>query len=153
MRKTVAFAALQMSLFLALPVSAQAQTVQQVFQEFGLIGVWARVCNQPASIDSGNSHAIYSRMSADGVMLTYDNGPKYKPSVFAIVSARRAAANQLVYVEERVPDKLRVTITVQKSADEISVLSSVMDDGKVLVKDGRFTATGSVNPRQTRCGV
>ena len=92
-------------------------------------------------------------MSADGVLLTYDNGPKHKPSVFSIVSARRAAANRLVYVEERIPDKLRVTITVEKKADAISVMSSVLDDGKVLVKDGRFTATGSVNPPQARCGA
>jgi hypothetical protein len=137
----------------ALPLSAQAQSssVRQVFQEFGLIGVWARACDQPANLAGGNPHAIYALASSGGVMLTYDNGPQYSPSVYNILSAQHAGPNRLTYVEERLRDKQRVTVTVVKSSNEISLWSSVLPDGTVLVQNGRLTKTGLTNPPQVRC--
>src|SRR3954467_9028723 len=139
------------ALLSALPYSAQAQSVRQVFQEFGLIGVWASACGQPASSDGGNVYAIYALAAKDGVMLTYDNGPKHRASVYDILSAKRVSANRLTYVEERLQDKARVPVTVLKKGEQISVWSSVLPDGKVLVQNGRQVASGSTNPPRGRC--
>jgi hypothetical protein len=69
------------ALLMALPVAAQAQSIEQVFQSFGLIGVWASACNQPPSLEAGNSQSIYALSSTEDVMLTYDYGrPRSTPS-------------------------------------------------------------------------
>ncbi len=134
------------ALVAALPFSAraQSQTVQQVFRSFGLIGVWARACDQPASLDDANSHVIYALSGTDGVMLTYDNGPKYKPSFYTVLSAARMGANRLTYVEQLLNSSQRATVIVQKFGKEIGVVSSVMEDGKVLVENGKMNATGTM---------
>lgn len=140
-------------LLAALPATAQAQSVRQVFHEFGLFGVWAPSCDLPPSADTGNVHAIYALATGrgDGVMLTYDNGPKYPASVYTILSAERSGRDRLTYLEERLHDKKRVTVTVHKNKDEISLVSSVLADGTVLVRDGRRTANGAPSPPQVRC--
>lgn len=134
-----------------LPLSAQAQSVQQVFRQFGLIGVWARACDQPADLESGNQHAIYALHGADGVMITYENGPKYRPSFYTVLSAERMGRNCIVYVEQRLNTDQRATITVEKFGQDIGLTSSVLEDGTVLVKDGKVTATGQPNPHQSLC--
>jgi hypothetical protein len=138
MRKTILIAVL----LAALPFSAQAQSIRQTFQEFGLIGVWAADCTRSPS--EGNAHAIYALSRPDGVMLTYDNGPKYNASVYSILSAQRTGPNRLA-------DRQRVTVTMVKMADGISLWSSVLPDGTVLVRDGMRTSSGAANPRRARC--
>jgi hypothetical protein len=149
MRKTPILAVL----LAALPMTAQAQSVRQVFHDFGLFGVWAPACDQPPSADNGNTHAIYALAAGkgDGVMLTYDNGPNYTASVYTILSAERSGRDRLIYLEERLHDKKRVTVTVHKNKDAISLVSSVLADGTVLVRDGRRTASGEPIPPQLRC--
>ncbi len=139
------------ALLLALPISAQAQSVQDVCRNFGLIGVWASACNQPPDIESGNPQAIYARSSSDDVMLTYDYGAKHRPAVYTIVSAQQAGRDQVSYVEERLRDKARLTVTVLKAHDQISVISAVGPDGRAFVENGRIIATGQPTPQQGRC--
>jgi hypothetical protein len=138
MRKAILIAVL----LAALPFSAQAQSIRQTFQEFGLIGVWAADCTR--SPGEANAHAIYALSRPDGVMLTYDNGPKYNASVYSILSAQRTGPNRLA-------DRQRVTVTMVKMADGISLWSSVLPDGTVLVRDGMRTSSGAANPRRARC--
>jgi len=145
------------ALLATFPMPAHAQSppssIQQIFQDFGLIGVWAPVCGQPASLEGGNSHAIYAIAPPNGVILTYDNGPKYKPSVYAIVSAQPVAGGRLTYVEERLSDKMHVTVTLLKFGNEILVWTSVLQDGRILIDEGKSTTSGASNPRQMRCGT
>jgi hypothetical protein len=140
------------ALLLGLPFSAQAQSVEQVFQNFGLIGVWADACNQPAQLENGNSRAIYALSSSDGVMLTYDYGTKYAPAVYTIVSAQLVGRDRVSYVEERVKNKARVNVTLHKANDRITVISSVAQEGgKVFVENGMIVSNGQPAPSQTRC--
>jgi hypothetical protein len=140
------------ALVMALPLSAQAQSVQQLFENFGLIGVWASACNQPPSLEAGNSHSIYALSSSADVMLTYDYGPKHRSSVYTIVSARQTGRDRLSYVEERLNDKSRATVTVLKVKGALSVVSSVGQNGKVFVENGKILANGQPTPQQRRCG-
>jgi hypothetical protein len=138
------------ALLLGLPLSAQAQSVEQVFQNFGLIGVWGIACNQP--LESGNGRAIYARSKSDGVMVTYDYGTKHPAAVYTIVSAQQEGRDRIAYVEERLQNKARVRIILHKANDKITVISSVaQDDGKVYVENGTIAANGRPSPSQTRC--
>lgn len=140
------------AVLLGLPLSAQAQSVEQVFQNFGLIGVWASACDLPAQLESGNSRAIYALSSSDGVMLTYDYGTTYAPAVYTIVSAQQVGRDRLSYVEERVKNKARVNVTLHKANDRITVISSVAQEGgKVFVENGKIISNGQPAPSQTRC--
>jgi hypothetical protein len=140
------------AVLLGLPLSAQAQSVEQVFQNFGLIGVWASACDLPSQLESGNSRAIYALSSSDGVMLTYDYGTKYAPAVYTIVSAQQVGRDRLTYVEERVKNKARVNVTLHKANDRITVISSVAQEGgKVFVENGKIISNGQPAPSQTRC--
>ena len=94
---------------------------------------------------------IFALARPDTVMLTYDNGPKYNASAYSIVSATRAGRDRLTYTAVRLQDQKQATVTVQKVGDEMTVVSSVLPDGTVLVRDGRRTASGIANPRQVRC--
>jgi hypothetical protein len=129
------------------------QSVKLLFEEFGLIGVWARSCSEPASLSGGNPHTIYSIARPDGVMLTYDNGPDFRPSIYNIVSAKRIARDRLTYVEQRFNDKVTATVTVVKQGNLVRVWESVAQDGRVLIKDGKFATNGSQNMTQARCGT
>lgn len=153
------------ALLSALPLSAQARmhkrvrapmpkqppTVQQTFLKFGLIGIWARACDQPANMAAGNSRAIYALSGHDGVMVTYENGPKHLPTVYTVLSAEKTGPHRLTYVEQRFNTQERATVTVRKIGGRIGVQTSVREDGKVLVQDGRFTANGRTEPQQSRC--
>ena len=151
MRTKLMVAVLLATLPFSAHVSAQAQSIRQVFQEFDLIGVWASACARPANFDEGTAQMIFALARPDTVMLTYDNGPKYNASAYSIVSATRAGRDRLTYTAVRLQDQKQATVTVQKVGDEMTVVSSVLPDGTVLVRDGRRTASGIANPRQVRC--
>jgi hypothetical protein len=80
-------------------------------------------------------------------------GPKHRSSVYTIVSARQTGRDRLSYVEERLNDKSRVTVTVLKAEGAISVLSSVGQNGKVFVEKGKILANGQPSPQQKGCGL
>jgi hypothetical protein len=149
MRKFVMLAAL----LLALPATGQTESVQQVLENFGLIGIWAPACGEPMNAATDNSEAIYALSHSDGVILTYDYGAAHRPSTYRILSARQETAGRLAYVEERLADKTRATVTVIKAKGAINVTTSVNENGRVLVQDGRIVANGQETPRRTRCRI
>ncbi|MGH6989736.1 MAG: hypothetical protein ACREE3_07550 [Stellaceae bacterium] len=149
MRKWLILAALLM----ALPASAQMQAVQQIFQNFGMIGVWAPACGAPIGAATDSTEAIYALSHSDGVILTYDYGPNHPASSYRILSARMESKDRLAYVEQRLIDKAQVTVTVVKVKGTINVMSSVSANGHVLVQDGRIVANGQETPRRTRCRI
>ena len=67
------------------------------------------------------------------------------------MSAEQVARDRVTYVEERVRNKARVNITLHKVKDRITVVSSVAQDGKVFVENGKIVATGQPAPQQVRC--
>ena len=84
-------------------------------------------------------------------MLTYDYGTKYAPAVYTIVSAQQVGRDRVSYVEERVRNKARVNVTVHKANDRITVISSIAQDGKVFVENGKIVSNGQPAIPQSRC--
>jgi hypothetical protein len=136
---------------MAVSISAHAQTVEETFQKFGLLGIWASACNQPPDLDSGNPHTIYAVSSSGEIILTYDFGTKRHSAVYTIVSAVQTGSDRVSYTEERFPDKARLNVTVIKAKDKISVLSSVAQNGKAFIENGKIVGSGQPSQTQTRC--
>ena len=58
------------------------------------------------------------------------------------------AHDRVTYIEERVRNKARVSITLHKVRDRITVVSSVAHDGKVFVENGKIVSTGQPAPQR-----
>jgi hypothetical protein len=134
---------------LSLGAAAQAQTVQNVLGRAGLLGRWANDCGRLPAGD--NTHTIYAIDGAGQATLTYDQGPKYRPTVYTIPSARRVAPGRILYdhINQATGQSLTVVLTVTPT--QIRVWSSRRSTGEVLVANGKFVSNGRDSPLQTRC--
>jgi len=137
---------------IAMPAAANAQSVRQVLADFGMLGTWATDCNQPSG--DNNWYAIYAGMPNGSVMRTYYNTPdRKKPfSQFTITQAVRLPSSLLSYSQQGVNNHERDDVVLMKQGNRYHVWSSVRSDGKVLVKEGKFTSNGDESPWQTKCG-
>ncbi|MCW5772327.1 MAG: hypothetical protein KIT16_11870 [Rhodospirillaceae bacterium] len=133
---------------MALAPAARAQSVENAFREFGLIGTWARDCTRPAF--GANIHSVYA-VGADGVVtLSYERGPGSAPTRYRILSARVVAPDRIAYREENVAERRQLDIEVQLEQGRIRVWLSRRTTGEVLVRDGKFN-DGVGSPWQNRC--
>ena len=67
------------------------------------------------------------------------------------MSAQQVGRDRVSYVEERVHNKARVSVTVHKANNRITVISSVAQDGKVFVENGKIVSNGQPAIPQSRC--
>ena len=131
---------------------ADAVSVEELFQQFGLFGTWATDCNKPPT--PGNPRVSITMPSAGLVLEDHNVGPDYAVNRYSVLSAERVSANSLsvdvifqpgTEVEERqklvfsVHDNTRRTIFNQT------------DGGAVRVKDGIALARGSKTPLLRKC--
>ena len=129
---------------------ARAQSVENVFREFGLIGAWAENCAQPAGTQGGNTYTIYA-VEADGtVTLTYDSGARVAKTVNVILRAERRGDDKIAYFQENRSSKAQIEIELVLRNDRIKVWTSRRATGETLVRDGKF-ASGGESPTQARC--
>ena len=108
----------------AMPAAAQTAPVDALFQQFGLFGIWAADCQQPAS--PVNPHVSITTPSPGLVSESHDLGPNYTINHYSMVSAERVSAEQLA-------------------------LFNQPDGGAVRVQDGIALAHGSKTPVLNKC--
>ena len=131
----------------ALPALASAQpsdstkqpseSTKRAVLDFGLIGVWAGACDEPAT--PINNHATYALSSSGAITLTYDAGERYEPTRYAIVNAEIVADDKIALREDYLNEKQTLEILVRKDKGRIRVWTSKSTDGRVLVQDGVIT--------------
>lgn len=144
--KPIALASL---LMLVLAQSAQAQSVEDVLRRFGLVGKWADDCNATAS--DHNWYAVYATTRNGEVTRKFFNG-KPKPYNEYVIDSARISGDEITYhMTEVDPRRLQFDIVIRKDGDRIRVWSSRQQDGKYVVQDGKYTASGDENSWQTRC--
>jgi hypothetical protein len=129
--------------------AAQAQTVQNVLAEAGLLGRWASNCGSPPG--RGNVYTVYAAGPTGEVTVTYDHGPDYAPTINRLLTARQIASDRVSYHQENKANGARLDIVVSLTATHLRVWSSIRSDGQVLVRDGKFTSDGVESPLQARC--
>jgi hypothetical protein len=145
-------AVIGVAVLVALPEIANAASVEEVFQEFGLLGTWAADCSGPAT--PGNPHVSITVPSAGLVLEDHDLGPDFAVNRYSVLSAepvsQTSVSVQVIFqpgtmVEERqklifsVNNKTRRTIFNQSDA------------GAIRVKDGVAIARGSKTPLLRKC--
>ena len=145
-------AVIGVAVLVALPEIANAASVEEVFQEFGLLGTWAADCGSPAT--PGNPHVSITVPSAGLVLEDHDLGPDFAVNRYSVLSAepvsQTSVSVQVIFqpgttVEERqklifsVNNKTRRTIFNQSDA------------GAIRVKDGVAIARGSKTPLLRKC--
>jgi hypothetical protein len=132
--------------------SANAETVDELFQQFGLFGTWASDCGRPAT--PSNPRVSITAPSAGLVLEDHNLGPDFSVNRYSVLSAERVSATSIsvevifqpgTEAEERqklvfsVRDKTRRTMFNQA------------DGGIVRVKDGIALARGSKTPLLRKC--
>jgi len=145
-------AVIGIAVLVALPEIANAASVEDVFQDFGLFGTWATDCSSPAT--PGNPHVSITMPSAGLVLEDHDLGPDFAVNRYSVLSAEPVSQTnvsvQVIFqpgttVEERqklvfsVNNKTRRTIFNQSDA------------GAIRVKDGVAIARGSKTPLLQKC--
>jgi hypothetical protein len=140
---------LAISIALAPPAAADAQSLETILRDFGLLGTWAPDCGEAAS--PLHPRALYSVDPSGQAAMSYDPGPHAPRSAYTILSAERVGDDRLLLREEWLPDHSRLQVTLRRFRGKVKVWLSRDADGKILVRDGTVVATGYVSPWMTRC--
>jgi len=140
-------------LVLAAPTAADAQTVRQVLQDFGLLGTWQTDCSVPPTSD--NIRTVYAALPNGDVTRAYYNAPGKLYSELVVKRVNRITADQILYEQESNNDLSFVVLT--KIGNRYRIFSNHSRAGKVYVQDGKYakdadsTLHGDETPWQTKC--
>jgi len=145
---------LVLALILGTPATASAETVAQIVRQFGLLGTWADDCSLPAA--NNNFHTVYAALPNGHVQRTYYNAPGKIYNQYVLQRVNRVSADQLFYSQKGSAGRIDVVLIV--TGNRYHVLSSQNQNGKVYVRDGKFTehagdgkSAGKESPWQTKC--
>lgn len=119
-----------------------------VASDWNLLGSWALDCNLPPDHDRG-TRFIY-RLADDGhLILARDFGDSSDTN--DVLEARRepdGALRLTVYFPAFRQNRI---YTLVKDDGSIRAISNRDSKGRYSIRNGRFTATGEVTPKQMRC--
>ena len=151
LRVTLRVSVLAIAFAILMPALASAQSPSSVLRDFGMLGTWATDCSRPSNSD--NFYTIYASMSDGRVRRTYYNTPgREKPyNEYIITRAIRLPADQLSYQQEGSVNRDKIDVILLKDGNKYKIWSSVTEEGKVLVKEGKFPGSGDDSPWQTKC--
>ena len=142
---------LVLALVLAMPAAANAETVSQTLRQFGLLGTWADDCSRPAAND--NFHTVYAALPNGTVQRTYYNAPGKIYNQYVLQRVNRISSDQIIYQQKGSAG--RIDVVLKKAGNRYHVLSSQNENGKIYVREGKFTentsSPGKESPWQTKC--
>jgi hypothetical protein len=131
--------------------AANAETVREVLQEFGMLGTWATDCSRPPAPD--NILTIYAPLPNGNVRRTYYSAPGKISNEYELNRVVRISGDQISYHQQGPSD--RIDVVLEKKGNRYHVLSSQDQNGKIFVQDGKFTANtpspGQDSTWQTKC--
>ena len=132
-------------------VAANAATVREVLQQFGMLGTWATDCSRPPAAD--NILTVYAPLPNGNVQRTYYSAPGKISNQYELQRADRISEDQISYEQQGPKD--RIDVILEKKGNRYHVLSSQDQNGKFFVQDGKFTANtpspGQDSTWQTKC--
>ena len=151
LRATLRISLLATTLAMVLPALANADTPRDVLDKFGMLGTWATDCSRPS--DADNFYTVYAGMGNGRVRRTYYNTPDREKAYneYIITRAIRLPADQLSYRQEGSVDHDKIDVILLKDGNKYKIWSSVTEDGRELVKDGKFPKSGEESPWQAKC--
>jgi len=132
--------------------SANADSVDQLFQQFGLFGTWATDCSKPAT--QSNPHVSITTPSAGLVLEDHNLGPDFSVNRYSVLSAEKVSASR-ISVEvifqpgTEVEERQKLVFSVHDNTRR--TMFNQADGGTVRVKDGIALARGSKTPLLRKC--
>ena len=134
------------------PGTAAHLSIEEVFQQFGLLGDWAADCKQPAS--PANPHVSITAPSPGLVLENHDLGPDYATNRYSVLSAERLSATQLavevIFQPGREGEERQKLIFLIHGHTRRTMINQP-DGGAVRVKDGIALAHGTKTPLLRKC--
>jgi len=139
------------ALFLV-PCGAGANSVEGVFEKFGLFGTWAAECDEPAT--PANPRVTISMPSAGLVLEDHNLGPDFAVNHYSILSAEQVSAtsisvNVIFQPGTEVEERQKLVFAVHDNTRR--TLFNQTDGGTVRVKDGIALARGTKTPLLRKC--
>lgn len=132
--------------------SANAASVDEVFQQFGLFGTWAADCSRPAT--PSNPYVSITTPSAGLVLEDHNLGPDFSVNRYSVLSAEKVTASS-ISVEvifqpgTEVEERQKLVFSVRDNTRR--TMFNQADGGTVRVKDGIALARGSKTPLLRKC--
>lgn len=145
-------AVIVLAAMIAISAAANAEPVDVLFQQFGLFGVWAHDCQQPAA--PTNPHVSITTPSPGLVLEDHNLGPNYTINHYRLVSAERLSAEQVSVVVVFQPgaeaeERQKLVFLVRKGTRR--TLFNQADGNEVRVRDGIVLAFGRKTPVLNKC--
>ena len=137
---------------LAVSPCAHADSVDQLFQQFGLFGTWASDCSRPAT--PSNPHVSITTPSAGLVLEDHNLGPDFSVNRYSVLSAEKVSASS-ISVEvifqpgTEVEERQKLVFSVHDNTRR--TMFNQGDGGTVRVKDGIALARGTKTPLLRKC--
>jgi hypothetical protein len=131
---------------------ARADSVEDLFQQFGLFGTWATDCAKPAAL--ANPHVIISHPSAGLVLEDHNLGPEFAVNRYSVLSAEQVSPTNLsvnVIFQPGTQGEERQKLVFAVRANTRRTIFNQTDSGTVRVKDGIALARNSKTPLLQKC--
>ena len=141
-----------LSFLTAATVAAESPTVEELFREFGLFGMWASDCKQPAT--PANPHVSIFMPSPGLVLEDHDIGAEFARNRYSVLSAERVSETRLsvdIIFQPGKPDEERQKLVFEIRDGTRRTMFNQPDGGPVRVKDGIALARGSKTPMLMKC--
>lgn len=135
----------------ALPAAAEA-SVEELFNESGLFGIWATDCKLPAT--PGNPHVNIVMPSPGIVFEEHDLGSDFAVNRYSVLSAKRVSANRLaveVIFQPGGDNEERQKLEFQIGKATRRTMFNQTEGGDVRVKNGVALAHGIKTPLLKKC--
>jgi opacity protein-like surface antigen len=132
------FVALRICVLAALVMSAapaaNAASVKDLFERYGLIGTWAFDCSQPAS--EQNPYLFYRLVDAEHVARDTMNSPTNRVNASVADFLVESNPNEVVMGVKTARGRTNLTVRIERK--RIRTFQSTRDNGEKVVVNGRF---------------
>jgi len=132
--------------------SANAASVEELFQQFGLFGTWAADCSKPAT--PGNPRVSITTPSAGLVLEDHNLGPDFAVNRYSVLSAEQVSASSIsvdVIFQPGTEVEERQKLIFSLRDNTRRTMFNQPEGGAVRVKDGIALARGSKTPLLRKC--
>jgi hypothetical protein len=132
---------------------ANAESVEELFNQFSLFGNWATNCNSPPT--PVNPHVSITMPSAGLVLEDHDLGPNYTVNRYSVLSAEKVSPTNLsvsVIFQPGTEAEERQKLVFAVREKTRRTMFNQTDGGSVRVRDGIALARGSKTPLLHKCG-
>jgi hypothetical protein len=138
---------LAVGVLLGSPVAAEDAGLEAL-RQFGLLGTWTIDCTKPVS--SVNPEQVYA-IGEKGPTRTLRIADKDLDGTFEMRSIHLIGDSRLAYNDSRVGGETSFDVILEKKDGRVRSVSSVRNDGTVMITDSNFAGSLRRTPTFEKC--